>query len=196
MMTERPLELLHMDLFGPIAYISFDGSKYCLVIVDDYSLFTWVFFLQEKSQTQETLKNFLRWAQNEFGLRIKKIRSDNGTEFKNSKIEEFLEEEGTKYEFSSPYTPQQNSVVETKNRTLLDMARTMLDEYKISDRFWAEAINTAFTPSTDSTFTESSRKHHMNSSLVKIPMFIILEFLGASALFLLKEVEIQILLLK
>jgi transposase InsO family protein len=196
MMTERPLELLHMDLFGPIAYISFDGSKYCLVIVDDYSLFTWVFFLQEKSQTQETLKNFLRWAQNEFGLRIKKIRSDNGTEFKNSKIEGFLEEEGTKYEFSSPYTPQQNSVVETKNRTLLDMARTMLDEYKISDRFWAEAINTAFTPSTDSTFTESSRKHHMNSSLVKIPMFIILEFLGASALFLLKEVEIQILLLK
>jgi transposase InsO family protein len=196
MMTERPLELLHMDLFGPIAYISFDGSKYCLVIVDDYSLFTWVFFLQEKSQTQETLKNFLRWAQNEFGLRIKKIRSDNGTEFKNSKIEEFLEEEGTKYEFSSPYTPQQNSVVETKNRTLLDMARTMLDEYKISDRFWAEAINTAFTPSTDSTFTESSRKHHMNSSLVKIPMFIILEFLGASALFLLKEVEIQNLLLK
>jgi hypothetical protein len=56
MMTDRPLELLHMDLFGPIAYISIDGSKYCLVIVDDYSRFTWVFFLQEKSQTQETLK--------------------------------------------------------------------------------------------------------------------------------------------
>jgi hypothetical protein len=58
--TDRPLELLHMDLFDPIAYISIDGSKYCLVIVDDYSRFTWVFFLQEKSQTQETLKGFLR----------------------------------------------------------------------------------------------------------------------------------------
>ena len=83
-----------LDLFGPIAYISIGGSKYCLVIVDDYSRFTWVFFLQEKSQTQETLKGFLRRAQNEFGLRIKKIRSDNGTEFKNSQIEGFLEEEG------------------------------------------------------------------------------------------------------
>jgi transposase InsO family protein len=106
MMTERPLELLHMDLFGPIAYISIGGSKYCFVIVDDYSRFTWVFFLQEKSQTQETLKRFLRRAQNEFGLRIKKIRSNNGTEFKNSQVERFLEEEGFKHEFFSPYTPQ------------------------------------------------------------------------------------------
>jgi hypothetical protein len=93
-----------------------------------------------KSQTQEILKGFLRRAQNEFRLRIKKIRSDNGTEFKNSLIEGFLEEEGIKHEFSSPYTTQQNGVVERKNRTLLDMARIMLDEY----RFWAEAINTAF----------------------------------------------------
>jgi hypothetical protein len=76
-------------------------------------------------------------------LRIKKIRSDNGTEFKNSQIEGFLEEEGIKHEFSSPYTPQQNGVVERKNRTLLDMARTMLDEYKTPDQFWAEAIKTA-----------------------------------------------------
>jgi hypothetical protein len=59
MTTDRPLELLYMDLFGPIAYISIGGSKYCLIIVDDYSRFTWVFFLQEKSQTQETLKRFL-----------------------------------------------------------------------------------------------------------------------------------------
>ena len=104
MTTDRPLELLHMDLFDPITYKSIDGSKYCLVIVDDYSRFTWVFFLQEKSQTQETLNGFLRWAQNEFELRIKKIRSDNGTEFKNSQIEGFLEDEGIKHEFSSPYT--------------------------------------------------------------------------------------------
>jgi transposase InsO family protein len=143
MTTERPLELHHMDLFGLIAYISIDGSKYCLVIVDDYSRFTWVFFLQEKSQTQETLKKFLSQAQNEFGLRIKKIRSDNGTEFKNSQIEGFLKEESIKHEFSSPYTPQQNGVVERRNRTLLDMARTMLEEYKTSHRFWEEAINTA-----------------------------------------------------
>jgi transposase InsO family protein len=76
-------------------------------------------------------------------LIIKKIRSGNGIEFKNSQIEGFLEEEGIKHEFSSPYTPQQNGVVERNNRTLLDMARTMLDEYKTPGQFWAEAINTA-----------------------------------------------------
>jgi transposase InsO family protein len=144
MTIDRLLEQLHMDLFGPITYLSIDKSKYCLIIVDDYSCFTWVFFLLEKSQTQETLKRFLRRAQNEFGMRIKKVRSDNGTEFKNSQIEGFLEEEGIKHEFSSPYTPQQNSVVESKNRTLLDMARTMLVEYKTPDRFWVEAISTAW----------------------------------------------------
>jgi transposase InsO family protein len=86
-----------------------------------------------KITTQETLNKFLRRAQNEFGLRIKKIRSDNGTEFKNSQIEGFLEEEGINLEFSSPYTPQQNSVLERKNRTLMVMERTMLDEYKTLD---------------------------------------------------------------
>jgi hypothetical protein len=68
MTTSRPLELLHMDLFGPIAYISIGGNKYGLVIVDDYTLFTWVFFLHDKSETQGVLKKFLRRAQNEFNL--------------------------------------------------------------------------------------------------------------------------------
>jgi transposase InsO family protein len=127
-MTSKPLELLHMDLFGPIAYLSIDRSKYGLVIADDYSCFTWVFFLQDKSETQEILKLFLRWAQNEFELKVKKIRSDNGFEFKNLQVKEYLEEGGIKHEFFAPYTPQQNGVVERKNRTLIDMARTMLGE--------------------------------------------------------------------
>jgi transposase InsO family protein len=89
------------------------------------------------------LKRILETGSKWVWIKDKKIRSDNGTEFKNSQIEGFLEEEGIKHEFSSPYTPQQNGVVKRKNRTLLDMARTMLDEYKTPDRFWAEAINTA-----------------------------------------------------
>jgi transposase InsO family protein len=189
MTTDSPLELLDMDLFGPIAYISISGSKYCLVIVDDFSRFTWVFFLQDKSQTQETLKGFLRRAQNEFGLRIKKIRSDNGTEFKNSQIEGFLEDEGIKHEFSSPYTPQQNGVVERKNKTLLDMARTMLDEYKTSDRFWAEAINTACYAINRLYLHRILKKTSYELLTGKSPMFHILESLVANALFLLKEVE-------
>jgi hypothetical protein len=82
MTTSRPLELLHMDLFGPVAYLSIRGSKYGLVIVDDFSRFTRLFFLQDKSETQGTLKCFLRRAQNEFELKVKKIRSNNGSKFK------------------------------------------------------------------------------------------------------------------
>jgi transposase InsO family protein len=89
------------------------------------------------------LKKFLRRAQNEFDAKVKKIRSDIDTEFKNTQVENFLDVEGIKHEFTAPYTPQQNGVAERKNGTLIDMARTMLDEYKTSDRFWAEAINTA-----------------------------------------------------
>jgi hypothetical protein len=101
-----------------------------------------VFFLQDKSETQEMLKKFLRRTENKFDAKVKKIRSDNDTEFKNTQVEDFLDKEDIKNEFLAPYTHQQNSVAERKNCTLIEMARTMLDEYKISDRFWAEAINT------------------------------------------------------
>jgi transposase InsO family protein len=105
MTTTRPLEMLHMNLFGPVAYISIGGNKYGLENVDDYSRFTWVFFLQDKSETQKVLKKFLRRAQNEFDAKVKKIRSDNGTEFKNTQVEDFLDEEGIKHEFLTSYTP-------------------------------------------------------------------------------------------
>jgi transposase InsO family protein len=147
-----------------------------LVIVDDYSRFTWVFFLQEKSQTQDTLKGFLRQAQNEFGLRIKKIRSDNGTEFKNSQIEGFLEDEGIKHEFSSPYTPQQNGVVERKIELYWTWQEPCLMSTRHRTGFGRKQSTLLATPSTGSTFTESSRKHRMNFSLVKSPMFHILVF--------------------
>jgi transposase InsO family protein len=83
--------------------------------------------LQDNSETQEVLKKFLRMSQNKFNAKIKKIRSDNGTEFKNTQVEDFLDEEGIKHEFSAPYTPQHNGVIERKNHTLIEMARTMLD---------------------------------------------------------------------
>jgi hypothetical protein len=141
MTTKKPLEMLHMDLFGPIAYISIGGKKYSLVIVHDYSCFTWVFFLHDKSKTQEVLKKFLKREQNEFDTKFKKIRSDNGSKCKNIKVENYRYQEGIKHEFFVPYTPQQNGVAERKNRTPIESTRTMLDEYKTSDRFWAEAIN-------------------------------------------------------
>ena len=81
----------------------------------------------DKCQVGDKVKTFVRRAQKEFGLPIKKIRSDNGTEFKNTKVEEFLDEEDIKHDFSTPHTSQQNGVVKRKNRTLIDMARIMLD---------------------------------------------------------------------
>jgi transposase InsO family protein len=141
--SSRPLKLLDMDLFGPIAYISISGNKYGLVIVDDFSHFTWVFFLQDKSEAKGIVKKFIRRVQNEFELKVKNIRSDNGSEFRNTQVEEFLDEEGIKHELSAPYTRQQNDIAERKNRTLIEAASTMLDEYKTPDSFWVEAINTA-----------------------------------------------------
>jgi transposase InsO family protein len=138
----------------------------------------------------------LRRAQNEFGLRIKNIRSDNGTEFKNSQIEGFLEEEGIKHELSSSYTPQQNGVVERKNKTLLDMARTMLDEYKTPDWFWAQAINTA---------GYSINRLYLHRILKKMSYDILtgkksnvsyFRVFGSKYFILIKEVEILNLLLK
>ena len=102
-----------------------------------------MFFLDDKSQVQKVFKNFARKAQNQFDVKIKKVRSDNGMEFKNANVDTFLDEEGISHEFSATYTPQQNGVVERKNRTLIEMARTMLDEYKAPRKFWTEAIDTA-----------------------------------------------------
>jgi hypothetical protein len=89
------------------------------------------------------LKKLLKGVQNEFDAKVKRIRSDNDTEFKNTQLEDYLDEEDIKHEFLTPYTPQQNEVTERKSITLIEMARTILDEYKTSDRFWAEAVNTA-----------------------------------------------------
>jgi hypothetical protein len=91
--TSSPLELIHMDLFGLVAYISIVGNKYGLVIVDDYSRFTWVLFVFDKSEVQGKVKTFTRRAQREFELPIKKVRSDNGSEFWNTNVEEFVDEE-------------------------------------------------------------------------------------------------------
>jgi transposase InsO family protein len=108
MSTSRPLKLLHMDLFGPTTYISIGENSYGLIVVDDYSRYTWVVFLSDKSNVFSIFKGFTKRAENKFDFKIKKIRSDNDSEFKNSKIEDYCDEEGAKNEFSAKYTPQQN----------------------------------------------------------------------------------------
>ncbi|GJW57055.1 putative ribonuclease H-like domain-containing protein [Tanacetum coccineum] len=139
----KPLFMLHMDLFGPTFVSSLMHKKYCLVVTDDYSRFTWVFFLTTKDETSEILKNFIKEIENLVDKKVKITRSDNGTEFKNKVMDDFCREKGTKREYSIARTPQQNGVAKRRNRTLIEAVKTMLADSKLPTRFWAEAVSTA-----------------------------------------------------
>jgi transposase InsO family protein len=102
-----------------------------------------VFFLVDKSDVFATFKTFIKRIHNKFETTTKKVRSDNGSEFKNTRIDELCDEYGIRHQFLAKYTPQSNGLVERKNRTLIDMARSMLSEYDVSHSFWVEAINMA-----------------------------------------------------
>src|SRR5581483_9529917 len=141
--VSSPLQLLHMDLFGPTNVMSIGKKSYCLVIVDDYSRFTWVFFLRTKDETSGLIKSCVIKVENQLNLKVKIIRSDNGTEFKNFDLNSFCDSKGIEKQYSAPRTPQQNGVAERRNRTLIEVARTMLAESKLPITFWAEAVNTA-----------------------------------------------------
>ncbi|GJR50557.1 putative ribonuclease H-like domain-containing protein [Tanacetum coccineum] len=123
------LQLLHMDLFGPTSVRSLNHKTYCLVITDDFSRFSWVFFLRTKDETSGILKDFVRQIENQLNQKVKTIRCDNGTEFKNKDVIEFCGSKGIKREYSNARTPQQNGVAERKNRTLIEAARTMLARF-------------------------------------------------------------------
>ncbi|KAI3776071.1 hypothetical protein L1987_45832 [Smallanthus sonchifolius] len=138
-----PLELLHMDLFGLISIQSISGKSYCLVVTDDFSRFSWVKFLSSKAETTELVQYLILGLENLFNLKVKRIRSDNGSEFKNSKMGLFCLQKGIHHEFNAPYVPQQNGVAERKNRTLVETARTMHADSKLPVTFSAEPVNTA-----------------------------------------------------
>ncbi|GJX89045.1 retrovirus-related pol polyprotein from transposon TNT 1-94 [Tanacetum coccineum] len=137
------LHTLHMDLCGPMRVQSIKGKKYILVIVDDYSRFTWVKFLRSKDETPEFVTNFLKQIQVGLNKTVRFIRTDNGTEFVNQVMSEYYEGVGIFHQKSVPRTPQQNGVVERRNRTLVEAARTMMIFSKAPMFLWAEAVATA-----------------------------------------------------
>nr|GEX00136.1 hypothetical protein [Tanacetum cinerariifolium] len=124
--VDQPLFRLHMDLFSPTFVKSLSKKSHCLVVTDDYSRVSWVFFLASKDETAPVLKTFIIDLENLLSLKVKIIRCDNGTEFKNSNLNQFCRLKGIKREFSVPRTPQQNGITERKNRTLIEAARTLL----------------------------------------------------------------------
>ena len=141
--TKRSLELIHMDLFGPINVPSLARKRYVFVIVDDYSRYTWVNFLKSKDETFDYFVEYCNQVENEKDYKIVTIRSDHGKEFENSSFDDLCGSRGYMQEFSAPRTPQQNGVVERKNRNLQELARSMLNEYSSPKFLWAEAVNTA-----------------------------------------------------
>ncbi|GJR09866.1 putative ribonuclease H-like domain-containing protein [Tanacetum coccineum] len=138
----QPLQMLHMDLFGLTFIKSLNKKMYCLVVIYDFRRLTWVFFLASKHETSEILKTFIIGIENQINHRVKIIRCNYGTEFKNSEINQLCEMKGIKREFSVARTSQQNGVAKRKNRTLIEAARTMLADSLLPTTFWAEVINT------------------------------------------------------
>ncbi|GJR46186.1 putative ribonuclease H-like domain-containing protein [Tanacetum coccineum] len=139
----QPLQMLHMDLFGPTSVRSIHHKTYFLVVTDDFSRFSWVFFLATKDETSGILKTFITSIENQINHKVKIIRCDNGTKFKNNDMNQFCRMKGIKREFSVARTPQQNGVAKRKNRTLIEAARTMLADSLLPTTFWAKAVNTA-----------------------------------------------------
>nr|GEV07655.1 retrovirus-related Pol polyprotein from transposon TNT 1-94 [Tanacetum cinerariifolium] len=140
--SRQRLHLLHMDLCGPMRIASTNGKWYVLVIVDDYSRYTWVHFLRSKDEAPKVIKTFLKRITVLLQSPVIIIRTDNGTEFKNQALKDYFDSVGISHQMSSIQTPQQNGVVERRNQTLVEAARTMLILSRAPLFLWAEAITT------------------------------------------------------
>ncbi|GKC26240.1 retrovirus-related pol polyprotein from transposon TNT 1-94 [Tanacetum coccineum] len=127
--------LLNMDLFGRVSPISINHEKYTLVIVDEYSRYTWVNFLKMRSQAADVIMSFIKMVENQNDVKVKHIRTDHETKFRNTELESFCDEKEISQNFSSPYTPEQNGVAERTNKTLIEAARTMLNGSVLSKHF-------------------------------------------------------------
>ena len=139
------------------------GKRYILVVVDDFTRYTWVVLLRDKAKAPEKMIHLCKKLQVEKGTMIAKIRSDHRREFENTKLVTFCNDQGTHQEFSSPKTPQQNGIVERKNRVIQEMAHVMLNNKKMPKSFWGEAVNTACHTLNQVYFRPESKKLYINS---------------------------------
>ena len=123
----------------PITYMN--GSMYILTFIDDFSRYTWVFFIEKKSEVLEIFTELKALIENASGLKIKILRSDNGREYVNNELLHICSQSGIQVQHSIPYTPQQNGVAERKNRSLKEMTTSMLESKKLAANLWAEAMH-------------------------------------------------------
>ena len=182
--TSQLLELLHVDLMGPTRTESMGRKMYIMVVVDDFSRYSWVEFLREKSEACEKMEKLYKKLQNEKRVPIIKIRSDHGKEFENAKFEAFCNEHGIKKEFLAPKTPQQNGVVERKNCVIQEIARIVLLNKDILQKFWAKAVNTSYHIGNRIFFQVGTKKTSYEIRKEKKPKVKYFGFLEVNASFL------------
>ena len=139
--AKKALELVHSDICGPITPHFNGGKRYLITFIDDYSRKLWVYFLQEKSETFVAFKSYKALVEKEVGHPIKVLRTDRGGEYNSHEFVIFCENHGIKRQLTAAYTPQQNGVCERKNRTILNMVRSLLITSGIQKSFWPEAVN-------------------------------------------------------
>jgi hypothetical protein len=141
--SSRPLELVHMDVNGPLPVTSLGGSCYMATFLDDYSDLSVVRFVKFKSDIPDTVMSVFNLLETQTELKLKAVRTDRGSEYLNDTLDSYFNSKGVKHETSAPYTPQQNGKAERLNRTIMDRVRAMLQESKLPANLWAEAANTA-----------------------------------------------------
>lgn len=139
----KPLELVYTDLCGPISPPTLGGNRYFMLLVDDNTRYTWIYTLKTKDEALEVFKKFKQDVELETSLKVKSLRSDRGGEFLNRLFTSYCNETGIKRYFTAPYSPQQNGVVERRNRTVLNTARSMLKEMSVPQNLWGEAVRHA-----------------------------------------------------
>lgn len=138
-----PFYLIHSDIWGPSSVPNVSGARWFVSFIDDCTRVTWIFLLKNKSDVSTVLPNFLSMVKNQFGVSIKRFRSDNARDYFNQILTPFFQREGIIHESSCVHTPQQNGIAERKNGHLLDVTRASLFQYNVPKSFWGEAALTA-----------------------------------------------------
>ena len=141
--VSTPGSFFHCDISGPFQVLSHGGHSYFITFKDDHSSFRFVFFMTNRSEALSKFKILYKLAKKETGHSMSKLRTNNGREFLSKDFQDFVQAKGIRHELTAPYTPEQNSVVERDNRTVVESARSMLYYYSMPLSFWGEAINTA-----------------------------------------------------
>ena len=141
--ARKPLELIHSDVFGPITPTSYDGKRYLVTFIDDFTHFTVCYTMESKSCVYQCFRKYESMVTTLFSSKIKRFRCDNGREYLSNEMKEYFEKQGIQFEFTVPYTPQQNGVAERMNRTIAERARCMLLHANVSKNLWSEAVMAA-----------------------------------------------------